>query len=718
MVNHAKSERVKRHVRSRNQEHKITQALAKWQQEQEKPSRLGRPKSIETIAREHGVSYGTLHRRTKGGKSRSEASEKKQRLTAAQEWSLVQFICESADMGLPLSHRQIEEYVNGVRQAIHGTDCDLVGKQWVFAFLDRHHDNLQTHWSKSLDSQRAKSLNPTAVKSWVDLVKKHIVDMRVEPDCIYGMDESGFPTGYTGKERVVGTRGTKTQHKQGGASRQNITTLVTIRGDGKMVVPPMVIFPGANFQSSWNKGNTINAFISRSLSGWTDHDLGYEWLSKVFEPSTGANGRTRVLLLDGHSSHYSEKFLAFAREHKIVLLGYPPHCTHRLQGLDVVCFSKMKECWKRGIVDFEARNKCDVAKADFMTVWAPAYKEAFDEETVRAAFRVTGIVPFNPDFVTAEDMAPSQASSTRGEFPMPQPSPVRRITQAMALHPPTRLEQSAGLLDPPSPCTPARCLGDDDNHNKNGSPTLWTPSKKMRSLYAHLGASSSGSLLLSTPKITSRTNPISEPVIESMPRSLLAPDWSLAGPSLGDSSWKSRGQLEAEGEELRTHLKRAEMRERIHEQMLQSAHATMILQNMTLKKTNQALHLREERATNERARLFKGQAQCLSSDDFFNEVQALNTEKENKNAEREKRKAMRKDKRTAKAALEEEWAGIKKDHAAKVAAWEQKCTDLKQTGFKKKDLPPKPKCPPKPRLPEDGDDDEDEDDEQDQADEA
>ncbi|CAK5274064.1 unnamed protein product [Mycena citricolor] len=401
--------------------------------------------------------------------------------------------------------------------------------------------------------------------------------MRVEPDCIYGMDESGFPTGYTGKERVVGTRGTKTQHKQGGASRQNITTLVTIRGDGKMVVPPMVIFPGANFQSSWNKGNTINAFISRSLSGWTDHDLGYEWLSKVFEPSTGANGRTRVLLLDGHSSHYSEKFLAFAREHKIVLLGYPPHCTHRLQGLDV----------------------CDVAKADFMTVWAPAYKEALMRKQCEQHFELQ------------ESYHSTPTSSLLKTWHPPRPP----YHPGHGFAPPTRLEQSAGLLDPPSPCTPARCLGDDDNHNKNGSPTLWTPSKKMRSLYAHLGASSSGSLLLSTPKITSRTNPISEPVIESMPRSLLAPDWSLAGPSLGDSSWKSR-------------------------------------------------------------------------------VQALNTEKENKNAEREKRKAMRKDKRTAKAALEEEWAGIKKDHAAKVAAWEQKCTDLKQTGFKKKDLPPNPSARP------------------------
>jgi hypothetical protein len=102
-------------------------------------------------------------------------------------------------------------------------------------------------------------LNPEAVKSWVELVQKWVVDAGISPDRVYGMDESGFPTGYTGKERVVGARGTKTQHKQGGASRQNITALVTIRADGKMVVPPMIIFPGVNFQTSWNNGNTVNA---------------------------------------------------------------------------------------------------------------------------------------------------------------------------------------------------------------------------------------------------------------------------------------------------------------------------------------------------------------------------------------------------------------------------------------------------------------------------
>jgi hypothetical protein len=259
MVNRAKSDCVKAHASSRRTELNIHAAVHEYKHEQCKPVHLGKPKSIRDIADAHKISYGTLNRHIHSGHGKRESNQDKQSVSPVQEWSVVQFILESADRGFPLTHAQIIDAANALRQTALGTDCEPVGKKWVFRFLDRHHDALRTFWSKALDTQRARSLNPEAVKSWVELVQKYIVDMGVSPDRIYGMDESGFPMGYTGKERVVGARGTKTQHKQGGASRQTITALVTIRGDGKMVVPPMIIFPGINFQSAWNTGNTVNA---------------------------------------------------------------------------------------------------------------------------------------------------------------------------------------------------------------------------------------------------------------------------------------------------------------------------------------------------------------------------------------------------------------------------------------------------------------------------
>lgn len=55
-----------------------------------------------------------------------------------------------------------------------------------------------------------------------------------------------------------------------------------------------------------------------------------------------AAGRPCVLLMDGHSSHYTLELLDYAYANNIIILGYPTHCTHVLQGLDVVCFAKFK----------------------------------------------------------------------------------------------------------------------------------------------------------------------------------------------------------------------------------------------------------------------------------------------------------------------------------------------------------------------------------------
>ncbi|KAF7372315.1 hypothetical protein MVEN_00091700 [Mycena venus] len=676
MVSRVKSNRVKGHENSRRKELNVKATLHEYEREQVKPAEFGKAKSIKAIAESHKVPYATLHRRIHGGRSIGEANQEKQKLTVVQEWSLVQFILEAAERGFPLSHAQIVQYANAVRQATLEADCEGVGVKWVFAFLDRHHHELRPFWSKALDTQRTRSLNPEAVKSWVALVQKYVVDMGVSPDRIYGMDESGFPTGYTGKERVIGAWGTKMQHKQGGASRQNITALVTIRSDGKMVVPPMIIFPGVNFQTAWGNGNTIKAFIAKSVNGWTNGELGYLWLTKVFDPATKAeaNGPPRVLLLDGHSSHYTEKFINFARANNIILLGYPPHCTHALQGLDVVCFAKMKSCWQSKIVAFEAEKMREVSKAEFLSVWAPAYVEAFDESTVRGAFKVTGVVPFNPNFVTEEQMKPSVVTSTRAEFPMPQPSAVKAIVDAMRVHPPMQFDLSPSHLasGTPTPQTPTgRRPRDDDDELVNIDPALLSPSKRVQTLYAHLGCSSAASLLLSSPKIKSYNNPILAPVIQHVPRAVPTPDWSLTTPGSSKDPYKTRGQLEAEIVELQKQLALAHQNVEVRDQIIEEGNV------------------------------------CLSSDEFFEALKEIETNRSAREAGKEAKKVERQRKKEAREEVEKEWAEMKRKHAVLVEAWEKECAGLTELGTKKKDLPSKPKLGKKPQLPAIDDEEED-----------
>ena len=126
-----------------------------------------------------------------------------------------------------------------------------------------------------------------------------------------------------------------------------------------------------------------------------------------------------MLLLDGHSSHHTPEFLWFALKNHIVIPGYPPHCTHAIQGLDVVFFARMKAVWKEVLSNFEQSSGEKVEKGHLTALFGKAYLKAFTTETVQAAFWVTGVYPYDENIITVQQMKPSEVTSTKGCFPLP-----------------------------------------------------------------------------------------------------------------------------------------------------------------------------------------------------------------------------------------------------------------------------------------------------------
>jgi len=90
------------------------------------------------------------------------------------------------------------------------------------------------------------------------VVKEHYIAKGIKIENTYGMDESGFPPEASQTHRVIGGRGTKTQHKQGNANRENVTALVTICADGT-TLRPTIIFKGKNFMKNWADNNVSGA---------------------------------------------------------------------------------------------------------------------------------------------------------------------------------------------------------------------------------------------------------------------------------------------------------------------------------------------------------------------------------------------------------------------------------------------------------------------------
>src|SRR5260221_12629735 len=116
-------------------------------------------------------------------------------------------------------------------------------------------------------------------------------------------------------------------------------------------------------------------------------------------------------------------------EHKIVLFVLPSHCTHALQPLDVL-FSPLKQSWAAAVTEHEFNGK-SVTKDNFIKVYSSAHLHTFTEANILAAFRKTGIYPFNPLVITKAQMAPIAMDSINAADakPLQLTSPAEQVMQ-------------------------------------------------------------------------------------------------------------------------------------------------------------------------------------------------------------------------------------------------------------------------------------------------
>jgi hypothetical protein len=134
--------------------------------------------------------------------------------------------------------------------------------------------------------------------------------------------------------------------------------------------------------------------IAHSEKGWTDNKIGVLYI-KDFDAKTceKAQGQYRLLIVDGHNSHYSREFLEYARANKIVVLCYPAHATHVYQGLDVVIFGPLKKNWSRERDRHERETGEKVSKQNFLLVYGAAHAQTLTPQNICAAFAKTGFGP-------------------------------------------------------------------------------------------------------------------------------------------------------------------------------------------------------------------------------------------------------------------------------------------------------------------------------------
>ncbi|KAJ3464857.1 hypothetical protein MRS44_009643 [Fusarium solani] len=356
---------------------------------------------IRRAASIYNVCPKKLGRRQKGMQSRRDWIPKSRKLSDLEEQIIIQFILDLDSRGFPPRLRGVEEMAN---RLLADRDSLPVGKRWASNFIKRHPD-LKTRFFRKYDYQRAKCEDPTIIRNWFTLVANTIAKYGVRLDDIYNVDETGFMMGIIQSGMVVtGTdRRGKPKSVQPG-NREWITVIQAINADGQ-AIPPFIIGAGQYHLANWYQESNLPGdwAIATTQNGWTDNEIGLEWL-KHFDRCTAkrSNSRYRLLILDGHESHHSVAFERYCEENKIITLCMPPHSSHLLQPLDVGCFSLLKKAYGREIEHLIRCSITHVSKTEFFPAFYTAHQATMTERNIRSAFRGAGLVPLDPESVVSK----------------------------------------------------------------------------------------------------------------------------------------------------------------------------------------------------------------------------------------------------------------------------------------------------------------------------
>jgi hypothetical protein len=380
--------------------------------------------------------------------------------------------------------------------------------------------------------------------------------------------------------------------------------------------------------------------LGYSKKGYTDGEIGRTWIEN-FEKATRAKakGRRRLLLVDGHNSHYTLGFLDYARTHRIEVIGYPSHSTHVYQGLDVVIFAPMKKRWSEARDDWERRGHT-VDKTNFLAIYAEAHIKTLTPENIKAAFRKTGVIPFNPDVVTTDMMAPSQATSTHATVPIQQSGPIKTMSEMVINY--MDYQRMAASSN--------NSIDTEDLPEPLSTPFF------VRSAIDELSSTSAAFLVSSSPIQSTSAPPAFQPSTISPFRSSRYADL-LARPV-----------TTAHEQSLHDALIESEARDTTRKECMVGMQAGVVLANIYSSRVQSQLQAREEKKNNKgKKRLMgDGKAKFFSGDDFY----AMCVEDERQRAEGEAEAAERKSRRES--------------HVVALAAWKKDCDGIRDRNREKK----------------------------------
>lgn len=346
-------------------------------------------------------------------------------LTPELEEQLVQHTLTLESMFFGMSAHDVRKLAYQLAEAneMHhsfNAEKKTAGKKWFYSFM-RRHPELSLRQPEATSLAKATAFNMERVTAFFDLYERTINTSNgtMSPSRIFNMDETGLQT-VQKPQKVLARKG---KHQVGGivsAERGETTTCVCCVSEAGQYVPPLLIFKRKRMVDNLKDGAPPGAMFACQESGWMNSEIFCKWLQHFIDTVHPSVDNKVLLLLDGHASHTKNlEAINMARASGVIMLSIPPHCSHRLQPLDVSFYGPLSTAYNQ-VMDSWMRTNPGRAVTQYQVsrLLGEAYGKVATVGHAASGFLNTGLWPPNrnifPDYMFAPASVTDRPSSKVG----------------------------------------------------------------------------------------------------------------------------------------------------------------------------------------------------------------------------------------------------------------------------------------------------------------
>ena len=386
--------------------------------------------SIRRASEMYQIPRSTLHDHITGKVEHGSLPGPRRYLSIEEEEEIVTFLIRCAKIGYPHTRHQI---MGLVQEIISGKGIQTVLSDGWWERFKKRHPSITLREAASLSYARVMASDQECLESYFDLLEETLKINGVfdDPSRLFNCDETGMPL-CPPSPKVIDAVGSKNPSYLTGGTKAQITVLACACAAG-YAIPPFVIFDRKTLVPQLTKGEIPGTSYGLSSNGWIDRQLFTDWFFHhflEFAPSV----RPLVLLLDGHTSHYSPEVIKMGAAEEVIVIALPPNTTHLLQPLDKGIFSALKSQWKKVVQSYTAKQSKAVTRYEFSALFADAWYSSMIPKNIHGGFKTCGVFPFNRHAVVlpleehCQAFKPEEVlkKSKLKYVPMYSPAPVKK----------------------------------------------------------------------------------------------------------------------------------------------------------------------------------------------------------------------------------------------------------------------------------------------------